>query len=308
MADRIAHGGGRWGQLRTLGAPDRRNTRRRRRSLFENPQLSQQESGLPATATSPTEDPTIMATNIQLLTQQAGVAQATATVVGHGLTAAGGFQRDRVTQQGQTSVANVAATSTSPQLAAAIANTYVAKFIASQQAQQQASVNQALNLVERQVAALSRQQLAGPNGQALLDRAESLRILANLQDGGAQVVQPAKVPSSPSSPRVKSNTVLGLLIGLLLGVGLAFLLERLDRRMKTVEDLEADLSSAVARHGAAQQVLRTRSTVRSWPTARRAGGIQASARLPTLLQRRSPGQVAARGVCRSGRWQDHGRA
>ncbi len=47
------------------------------------------------------------------------------------------------------------------------------------------------------------------------------------------------MPGSPSSPRVTRNTLLGLVLGLLLGLGLAFLLERLDRRMKDVEDLEA---------------------------------------------------------------------
>jgi receptor protein-tyrosine kinase len=180
-----------------------------------------------------------MATNIQLLTQQAGVASATARALGHGLTASAVSHAISVSQQGQTSVANVSATSTSPPLAAAIANTYVARFIASQQARQRASVEQALNLVERQIAALSTQQLAGTNGQALIDRAESLRILAKLQDGGAQVVTPAKVPKAASSPKVTRNTVLGLVLGLLLGLTIAFLLERLDRRMKTVDDLEA---------------------------------------------------------------------
>ncbi len=85
--------------------------------------------------------------------------------------------------------------------------------------------------------ALSRQQLAGPSGQALLDRAESLRILAKLQNGGVQLVSSATPPSSPSSPRVKRNTALGLLLGLVLGLGVAFLLERLDRRIRNTDEL-----------------------------------------------------------------------
>ena len=85
---------------------------------------------------------------------------------------------------------------------------------------------------------MSPQQLAGTSGQSLLDRAESLRILAKLQDGGAQLVTPANPPTSPSSPKVKRNTALGLLLGFLLGLTAAFLLERLDRRMKNPEDLE----------------------------------------------------------------------
>ena len=180
-----------------------------------------------------------MATNVQLLTQQSGGAASTAHIVGHGLTASAVSQAISVSQVGQTSVADVSVTSTSPSLAAAIANTYVAQFISGQQTQQRASVHEALDLVQHQIAALSTEQLAGTDGQALVDRAESLQILASLQDGGAQVVTRAKAPSAPSSPKVLRNTVLGLLLGLLIGVSLAFLLERFDRRIKTVEDLEA---------------------------------------------------------------------
>lgn len=206
--------------------------------LFEDSQLNQQASGLQIVNTSPTEDPRIMATNVQLLTQQSGVAETTARSLGHGLTAADVTQAISVSEQGQTNVANVSATHPDPKLAAQIANTFVSQFIASQRAQQQGFVAQALSLVERQVAALSHQQLAGTTGQALLDRAESLRILAKLQDGGAQLVTPAKTPASPSSPQVRRNTALGLFLGLLLGLTVAFLLERFDRRMKSPEDLE----------------------------------------------------------------------
>jgi receptor protein-tyrosine kinase len=208
--------------------------------VFQDPGLSQQASGLQATPTSLNQDPAqIMATNVQLLRKQAGVAPATAQAVGHGLTASAVSSAITAAEQGQTNVATVSATYPSPKLAAAVANTFVTKFIASRQAEQRASVRQALNLVQRQIAALTPQELAGTNGQALVDRAESLRILARLQTGGAQLLTPAKVPSSPSSPKVPRNTVLGLLLGLLLGLTIAFILERLDRRMKDVGDLEA---------------------------------------------------------------------
>lgn len=207
--------------------------------LFPSQQLQQQASGLQVLPTSPNEDPQIMATNIQLLTSQSGVPQATAAKVGHGLTATGVSNAISISQSGQTSVANVSATNPSPTLAAKIANTYVRQFIKSQKAQQKASIAQALALVERQIKGLSSQQLAGVNGQALLDRAESLRILAKLQNGGAQVVTPAAVPTSPSSPKVARNTGLGLVIGLLLGLTLVFLLDRFDRRIKDVDQLQS---------------------------------------------------------------------
>jgi succinoglycan biosynthesis transport protein ExoP len=207
--------------------------------LFSDQALQQQAAGLPVLQSSPNQDPQIMATNIQLLTSQSGVARVTARKVGHGLSASGVSDAISVSQSGQTSVANVSATSSSPTLAAAIANTYVRQFIQSQGAQQQASVAQALGLVEKQLKGLSSAQLAGPTGQALLDRAESLRVLLRLQNGGARIVTPAAVPASPSSPKVARNTAVGLVIGLLLGLTLVFLLERFDRRIKDVDELQA---------------------------------------------------------------------
>ena len=160
--------------------------------LFQDQSVSQQAAGLQASV--PTSlDPALMATNVKLLTQQSGVAAATARIVGHGLTAGVVAHAVSASQQGTTDIANVSATSPSPSLAAAIANTYATQFIASQRSQDQATVSQGVTLVERQIAALSPQQLAGTTGQALLDRAESLRIFATLQDGGAQVGTPAGI-------------------------------------------------------------------------------------------------------------------
>jgi succinoglycan biosynthesis transport protein ExoP len=206
--------------------------------LFQSPQLSDQASGLQALNTSPSSDPVIMATNIQLLEHQQGVAAATAAQVGHRLTAKAVKQAISVAQEGQTNVAVVSATNPNPRLAAAIANAYSEQFIANLRGQQQASVGQALALVEDQIKTLSPPQLADTNGQALLDRAESLRILAALQDGDVQVITPASVPTAPSSPKVLRNTGIGLVLGLLAGIMAAFLLQRLDRRIRSLEDLE----------------------------------------------------------------------
>jgi polysaccharide biosynthesis transport protein len=52
------------------------------------------------------------------------------------------------------------------------------------------------------------------------------------------VVAPAYLPSSPSSPDVQRNRLLGVLLGISLGVGLAFLLERLDQGVRLREDVE----------------------------------------------------------------------
>lgn len=53
-----------------------------------------------------------------------------------------------------------------------------------------------------------------------------------------QVVEDADLPLSPASPNHAVNGVLGLLLGLALGVGAAFLRERLDDRVRGRSDLE----------------------------------------------------------------------
>lgn len=54
----------------------------------------------------------------------------------------------------------------------------------------------------------------------------------------ATVIKPAEVPGAPISPRTQLNLLLGALLGLLLGVGIAVLRHTLDTSVKTVEDLE----------------------------------------------------------------------
>jgi len=59
----------------------------------------------------------------------------------------------------------------------------------------------------------------------------------------ATLTNPAEPPGSPSSPRTRVNLLLGLLIGLALGVGYAFLRESLDTSVKSPDEL-ADISGA----------------------------------------------------------------
>jgi succinoglycan biosynthesis transport protein ExoP len=53
------------------------------------------------------------------------------------------------------------------------------------------------------------------------------------------LVDPATVPSSPSSPRTEINIAMGIIVGLIGGLGLAFLFENLDTKLYTTEQIEA---------------------------------------------------------------------
>jgi non-specific protein-tyrosine kinase len=53
-----------------------------------------------------------------------------------------------------------------------------------------------------------------------------------------EVIEIAALPTNPSSPKYVSNTLLALFLGLALGIGLAFLRERLDDRFRGRSDVE----------------------------------------------------------------------
>jgi succinoglycan biosynthesis transport protein ExoP len=62
--------------------------------------------------------------------------------------------------------------------------------------------------------------------------------LKGLRTSNVWIVDKAEIPSSPSSPNKMQNMVLALMVGMLGGLGLAFLLERLDVTVKNAEDIK----------------------------------------------------------------------
>jgi capsular exopolysaccharide synthesis family protein len=86
--------------------------------------------------------------------------------------------------------------------------------------------------------ALRQQVTALITSRALLqEQLNSLSPASALRVG--EVVAPATLPTSPSSPKKVQNMALALLLGLALGITVAFLLERLDEHLRGTEDLEA---------------------------------------------------------------------
>jgi capsular exopolysaccharide synthesis family protein len=81
----------------------------------------------------------------------------------------------------------------------------------------------------------------GVLNQRLLD----IRSSSSVTEAGAEILQPAKVPTSPASPNKVRNAILALFAGLALGIGFAFLRERLDDRVKSRHELERRLGAPV---------------------------------------------------------------
>ena len=63
-------------------------------------------------------------------------------------------------------------------------------------------------------------------------------IERNMPQVPAVIWEKAEPATSPYSPKVLLNMVLGTLVGLIVGIGLAFLIEYLDTSIKTMEDVE----------------------------------------------------------------------
>ena len=203
--------------------------------VFNNNQIGQQVAGL-AVESSGNQQPQ-QQTNVKLV-ELGDMSAKTASLIGHGLSKEAVSDAISVSAQGESNIVDVAATAGSPGLAAEIANTYTGVFVEEQQNSNHAYYASALKLVNKQIAALSAKQRASNAGLALQNRAQSLGVLAELRNGNVQVAQAAGIPTSPSSPRTSRNAAIGAFLGLLIGLGLAFLLERLDRRVREPKDLE----------------------------------------------------------------------
>jgi capsular exopolysaccharide synthesis family protein len=203
---------------------------------FNSNSLSQQIAGLsPGISNNSLAQ---QASNLELV-KSGETAAKTASLLGHGLTDEKVVGSLSIAGVGESSIVAVSATTTSPTLAASIANTYVQQFVKEQQRANRRYFKSALALVHKQLAELSRAQRLGADGVELQNRAQTLALLAGLNYNSVQVTQEALPPASPSSPKTSRNTLLGGVLGLFIGLGLAFVLERLDRRIRGPEDLEA---------------------------------------------------------------------
>ena len=72
----------------------------------------------------------------------------------------------------------------------------------------------------------------------LLEQYEQTRIREAIRANTLSIVEPAVYPEAPSKPNRLLNLILGLMVGLIGGVGLAFLFENLDSTLYTTKQVE----------------------------------------------------------------------
>lgn len=212
--------------------------------LFRDLHLAQRLSG--SDFTPPPVDPVRqVATNLELVNLRDVYARAATRLPG--LTAAETKDRVKVAPAGPSDVVTVTATDGHPKRAARIATVVAQQVIELRRLADIAAIRYAQRLVARRIDRLSGEPRGSAEGRELRELADELGVFATLHTGGAQLVQRAAVPESPSSPQPASNALIGLLVGFPLAIAIAVWRDRLDRRIRSVTDAETPALGIIPR-------------------------------------------------------------
>lgn len=149
-------------------------------------------------------------------------------------------QRDiSISPTSNSNVVLIAATTPNPGLSQLMANTFTQQFVAFRQQIDSASYVAAERNAQSLLARMSPAQRIGPAGRSLEAQAQTLSLEASLQSGNVEIVQRAERSVTPSSPRKFRDLAMGLLAGLVAGIVGMIFLDRMDRKIRTVDEFAA---------------------------------------------------------------------
>jgi Mrp family chromosome partitioning ATPase len=142
------------------------------------------------------------------------------------------------------SVVSVIATSGEADYSAAVANTYAEEFVDWRKENMTARITGAIDAVSKKVRAFKGSKESS-DYLILAQRLQDLQILRDTITGNFRVLVPATAPTAPISPKPLRSAILGFGVGLFAGIGLAFLLEQFDTRVRRADDVAALLRQPV---------------------------------------------------------------
>jgi capsular exopolysaccharide synthesis family protein len=134
-------------------------------------------------------------------------------------------------------ILNISATTSSPRYSALLANAFAQQYIAFRTRSQLSGIDSAQGKLEKQLVALP---AGSPERAALQESVQRLNSLRAVAGGGANVIGLAVAPTGPTGTGLSTTIVISLLVGLAVAFSLVFLLESLDRRIKSIEDVERE--------------------------------------------------------------------
>jgi len=202
--------------------------------LLSGQDLSNALSGVQS-ATSSSQDSTQVATQAQLASVPQIARRAIAQLGSRSLTP-GEFLADCWVTSGSTNILTFHCSNGDPALAARMVNQYAVQYVNYRRQLDTNSLESARREVESKIQQLHSQGEKGGLYATLVEREQELQTMEELQTANATVVQ-----TSDGGARVSSNSVRnvtsGLILGLLLGIGLAFLREALDTRVRNGQEI-----------------------------------------------------------------------
>ena len=159
--------------------------------------------------------------------------------------------RSEVVDDAGTSVAapgnivSILATSEDPELAAAAAQAYADAFVAWRGERIGNQIDAAIDAIKVEMSDYTGVAKESSDYMFLSQRLRDLQILKATATGNFRVLVPATVPDSPIEPRPLRDALLGFAVGLLLGIGLVFLLEQFDTRVRRPDEVAAVLHQPI---------------------------------------------------------------
>jgi len=132
-------------------------------------------------------------------------------------------------------VLNVIATTGNAQTSATLANAFASQYIAFRAKAQLVGIASAQAKIRDQITGLPSTSPERATLEQTLVRLGSLQAVAG---SGANIIGRATPPTGPNGGGISQAVVIGFLVGGAIAFSLVFLLESLDRRVKTVADLE----------------------------------------------------------------------
>ena len=201
--------------------------------LFRDAQFDEQLLG--TSTLDVNDDERTAATNLRLVSLRV-VAERTATDLDPPSTVGAVEDAVDVSADGPSDVINVEATADSPETAAQIANVFADNYIEFRREADRARIVDARRLVESDLAELGASERDSAAARSLQEQVSKLKAIEALQTGNAELVQPAEAEAADASPKVLRNAVLAAALGGILAVMAAFAADRLDRRVREIDE------------------------------------------------------------------------
>jgi len=135
---------------------------------------------------------------------------------------------------GQADIVEVRASAGTPEAASLRANVFAEEVVRFRAERAQEGVQRVIDAIRGQLSSVPPR---GSLARRLSERAEQLEVEKRLESGDVEIAEEAVPPLDPAAPKPVRNTLIGGVLGLLLGGLLAVVLQRFDRRLEDEPEL-----------------------------------------------------------------------